>query len=115
MDGRRTDPWIIVAKPHLDWGRGSAQQLRQVLVDSDGDNMHLTTCADAVLEHCEVCRVLDKAPHDSAAGTFAVAMFSEELLADLLFSDDIIALRIMKVSSERSLLTPVRTKNPQEV
>ena len=42
-------------------------------------------------------------------------MFDEKLLADLLFLDDITALRAMDVFSTSAPSMPVRAKNPQEV
>ena len=67
------------------------------------------------MAQCEVCQAFDKVPRDPAAGTSTVAMFNEKSQVDLLFLDDIIALRILDVFSKYSLLIPVRTKNPQEV
>ena len=40
-------------------------------------------------------------------------MLNEELQADLLFLDDVIALHATGVSSNFSLLIPVRSENPQ--
>ena len=42
-------------------------------------------------------------------------MFNERLQMDLLFLGDIITLHIMDVFSKYSMLTRVRSKNPQEV
>ena len=42
-------------------------------------------------------------------------MFNERVQMDLLFLDDLIALHIMDVFSKYSILTRVRSKNPQEV
>ena len=84
-------------------------------MDSDGDNMHLLTCVDGVSEQCEVCRASDAAPHAPIARASAVAMFNEKLQADLLLTDDIIALHATDVSSRYPPLLPVRTENPKEV
>ena len=51
----------------------------------------------------------------SARGASTVAMFNEKLQLDLLFLDDIIALRATAVFPENSLLITARPKNPQEV
>ena len=115
MDGCLSDPRKIIEKLDAKWGFSSAQQLRRVLVDSDGDNMHVLTCVDGVLERCDKCRPLDKAPHVPVAGTSTVFRFNEKSREDLLFSGDIIALRAMDVSSQYSLSKPARSKNPQEV
>ena len=39
-DCRLTDPGEIVMRLRANWGRGSAQQSKRVLVDSDGSNTH---------------------------------------------------------------------------
>ena len=83
-----------------------------MLVDSESDNRHLPTCVDEFLARCEVCQAFEKAPRAPVAETSTVATFNEKLQADLLFLDDIIALRVMGVFSEYSLLIPVRTKSP---
>ena len=77
--------------------------------------MHLATCVDEVMAQCEICRTFDEAPHVPAAGTSTVAMFNAKLQVDLLFLDDIIALRIMDLFSKYSFLIPARAKNPQDV
>ena len=105
-DSNLTDPKKIAMKLHVNRGRASAQQLRRVLADSGGDNMHLPTCADGVLARREVCQAFEKAPHAPVAGTSTAAMSNEKLQVD------VIALRIMDVYSEYSLPIPVRTKNP---
>ena len=74
--------------------------------------MHLLTRVDEVLEQCEVSRAFDNAPRSPAAGTSAVAMFSEAPHVHLQFLGDIIAVHAMDVLSKDSLLIPVRTKNP---
>ena len=50
-------------KLHVNWGHASARERKRVLVDSGGGNSHLGNSADAALEHCEIRRALDKAPH----------------------------------------------------
>ena len=77
-------------KLYVNRGHASAQQLRRVSVDSDGDSMHLLTCVDEVSGQFGVCRAFGAAPHPPIAGTSTVAMFNEKLQADWLFSDDII-------------------------
>ena len=54
--------------------------------------MHLVNYVDEVLEHCDLCRARDKAPHVPIAGTTTAPMSNETLQVDL-FSEDIIALR----------------------
>ena len=114
-DGYLADPKKIAMTLHVGWGRASAQLLKRVLVDSEGKNMHLRPRADEVLSQPEICQVFEEAPHIPAAGTSTVAMLNEILQADLLFLDNIIALRAMDGFLEHPLLVPVRTKNPEEV
>ena len=102
-------------KLHVNWGHASTQQMKRVLADSEGGNLHLVASANEELAQREVCQAFDRAPHVPAAGTSIVAMLSEKLLADLLFLGDIIALRLMDVFSKYSFLIPVRARNPQEV
>ena len=59
FDGFPSDSKKLVMKLRVNWGHASAHQLRRVLVDSDGGNAHLLTCADEVLEQREVCRAPD--------------------------------------------------------
>ena len=84
MNGCLTDPAKIVVKLHVIWDHVSAQQLRRVL-ESDGDNLHLLTCVDEVLEQRDVCRAFDRAPNAPVARTPAVALSDENLQADLPF------------------------------
>ena len=44
-----TAPKKIIMKLHVNWGHASAQQMRRVLVDSEGNNAHLLTCVGEVL------------------------------------------------------------------
>ena len=68
-----------------------------------------------VLGRCEICRASDKAPHVPIAGTSTAAMFNEQVQVDLLFMDEIIALRAMDTVSEYSLFLSVQPETPQEV
>ena len=102
-------------KLHVNWGHASAQQLKRVLADSVWNNMDLVGCVDEVMAQCEGRQASDKAPHVPEAGTSTVAMFNGKLQADLLFLDDVIALRFIDVLSKYFLLVPVRAKDPQEV
>ena len=47
-NGFLTDPKKIAIKLHVNWGHASAQQLIRVLVQSEGNRMHLLTCVDEV-------------------------------------------------------------------
>ena len=102
-------------KLHVTWGHASAQQLKRVLVDSEGNNAHFPTSVDEVPAQCEVRQAFGKAPHTPGAGAPTVAMVNERLQADLLFPDDIVVLHAMDVFSKYFLLIPVRMKNPQGV
>ena len=102
-------------KLHVNWGRASAKQLKQVLADSKGGIFRWVNCVDEVLQQRETCRASDKAPHVPTAGTSTASMFSEKVQVDLLFLGDITALQDMGMFSKFSLLLPVQSKNPQEV
>ena len=93
-------PKKIDVKLHVNRGHASAQRLRRVLEDSDGDDMHFVTCVDGVLAKSEVFRAFDTAPHAPAAGSSTVAMFYETLQVDLFFFGGIVALHIMDVFSK---------------
>ena len=114
MDGCWSGPKII-ARLRANRGHASGQQLRRVLVDTDGGIMHLLTSVDEILGQCEVCRTFDKAPRAPVAGAPTAPMFIERLLADLLPPDDLIALRAMDVFPEYSFLIPARTMYLQEL
>ena len=115
MDRRLSDTKKIIMKLHADWGRASAHKLKRAPVGSDGRNMHLLTYADEVSEQCEVRLPLAKAPHVPIANTSTASRFAEKLRADLLFPDDLTALRALDVFPKYSLLMPVRSKDPREV
>ena len=110
MDGYLSDPKKIIMALHVHWSHASAQQFRRVLVDPDGDNMHLATRADDVSEQREVRRASDRAPQVPIAGTSTVSLSDEKLQADLSFSYDLIDLKAPDVFSENSLPIPVRSK-----
>ena len=50
-------------EPQVSRGHAPAQQLKRVLLFSDGGNAHLLNYADEVLEQREVYGAFDKAPH----------------------------------------------------
>ena len=102
----------IYIRLHVHRGRTSAQQVRRVSADSDGDNVHLLTRVDDVSEQLEVRRVFDKATRDPAAGASTVVLFKEKLQVDLASSGDIIAVNATDASSKYFLLIPFRSKNP---
>ena len=93
-------------------------------------NPHLLQHVDEVLEYCDVRSAVDCAPHipdGSIAGSLpsfnrraygwiaTVSMFNEKLQVALLFLSDILALHVMDVFPENSILTPARSTNPHEV
>ena len=84
-------------------------------MDAEGGTQSLLQHVDEVVSQCDSCKAFDKAPHIPISGTSTVSMFKERLQMDLLFLDGIIALHIMGVFSKYSILTRVRSKNPQEV
>ena len=71
------------------------------------------TYVEEVLDKCDVRRAFDQASHVPIAGTPAVAMLNEQLQADLMFLDDIIALHSTDVAPKYSPLIPARPKNPR--
>ena len=99
----------------MNWGHASAQQIKRILVDAEGDNVSLLRHVEEVVNQCDVRKAFDKAPHTPIAGTSTVAMFNKKLQVDLLFLGDLIVLRSMGVFSKYSILAPVRSKNPLEV
>ena len=98
MDGCPSDPKKIIMKCHVNWGHASARQLMKVLLDSDGDNIHLGNYVAEALANRDGCRAFDKAPNVPTAGMYAVSMFDEKLLADSLFLGDSTALHSMDVN-----------------
>ena len=114
-NGCLSDAKKIIMKLHVDWGHASAQQLKRAPVDTDGENMPLVNYVAEVLEHCEVRRAFDKAPHVAIAGASTVSLPNGNLQIGLSPLDEIIALRAVDVYSKYSLLLPERSKHPQEV
>ena len=47
-DGSLTDPKYIAMELNVNWGRATAQQLKRVPVDSEGNNLHLINNVDEV-------------------------------------------------------------------
>ena len=90
-------PKKIIKKSYVKWVHASAQQIERVLVDSDGGNGRPVNYADEALEDGEVCRAFDNAFNVPLAATSTVSMFNGKLRVELLFFDDIIALRSMDV------------------
>ena len=84
-------------KLHVNWGRASGQQIKGVLVDSEGMNLHLLHDVDEVLGRCGVCRAFGRAPHRRVAGASTVLMFNGKLQVDLRLLGDIVALHLMEV------------------
>ena len=74
----------------------------------------MLTCADKVSERREVGEAFDKAPHIPIAGDCAVAMFNEELQADLPFLRNVFALCAMDVFPQYSLSALARPRTPQK-
>ena len=89
--------------------------IKRVLVDAEGDTQSLIQHVGDVVSQRDASKEFEKAPHVPISGTSSVSMFNERLQMDLLFLDDIIALRIMDVFSKYSILTRARPENPQEV
>ena len=100
---------------NVNWSHAPARQLRRVLVDSDGRNMHLLTFVDEVSGRREACTAIDRGPHVPIAGTPAFPTFNEKLQVDLVSSDDLIALHATDVFSKYFISIPVRSKNPRDV
>ena len=105
------DPKKIVMNLRVNRGHASAQQLKQVSVDPDGDNTHAPTSVYEVMAQREVCGALDKAPNVPPRNPCLI----KKMQVDLVFLDDPIALRATDVPSKYPLLIPFRSKNTQEV
>ena len=87
------DPKKVIMELYVNRGHRSAQQLKRVLVNSDGEDMHSATYVDEASGHCEDCRGSDGAPHVPIARTSAVSMSIEISQVDLLFLGDLTAMR----------------------
>ena len=111
--GNLSVPKEVTVKLHVNWCHTSAQQWRRLLAGSNGDSMHLVNYVDEVLEQCEVCRAMDKAPQVPTAGTSASSKFFEELEVDVLFLDDITTMRAMAALPENPPPIPGRSQNPR--
>ena len=105
----------IVVKSHVKSGHASAHQLKRVLADSLGGNMHLVNFVGAALGRRDACRPFGAAPHVPIAKTSTLPMFNGELQVDPLFLGDLIALRVVDAFSKYPHLLPVRSKTPEEV
>ena len=102
-------------KLHINWGRASATQIKRVLADAEGDTQSLIQHVDDVVSSRDARKAFGRAPHIPISGTSSVSMFNERLQMDLLFLDAVVALRITDVFSKYSILTRVRSENPQGV
>ena len=78
MDGRRGEPKEIIMRLHANWGPAPAQQLKRVLADSVGGNLHLANCENGVAEQCDYRRSFDTAPQVPSKGPPTVSMFNEK-------------------------------------
>ena len=68
---------------------------------------------DAVLEHCEIRRAFDEAPHAPIAGISTASMFNGTAQADRLFLGDTIVLRAMDLFPKYPSLLLAQSENPQ--
>ena len=102
-DGFLADPKKVTIKLYVTWRHAAAEQPKRISTDSRRGNMQLLNYVDEAPEQCEARRTSEKAPRGPIAGTSAVAMSDETLQVDLLFRDDLIALRAMDVFSTCSL------------
>ena len=114
-DGTLSGSKGIVRELHVKWGRASAQQIKRVLVGAEGGISYLPLHVDEVRGHRDVGRAFDGAPHVPIVGTSTLSMSNEQVQDDLLFLDNIVALRVVDVPSMYSLFTPARSKNPRGV
>ena len=78
-----SEPKKIIAKLHANWGHAAASRLKRVLADSECGNSNLVNFADDVLEHCDVCKAYEKAPHVPIAGTSPASTFNEKVQVGL--------------------------------
>ena len=108
-------PEEIAMLLHANWGHASAHQLQRVLVDSDGDQMHLPTYVDEVSEQCEVRRTFENAPHLPVAATSSESAFHENIQADPLVLRGIFALCAIAMYSKYCFWVQALSKNPLDV
>ena len=110
-------PWHkeIIMRPRVSWGHASANQLKSVLVNSDGESMHSAHYAVEALETRDICRASDKAPCIRIAGTSRVSTPNAELQVDPSFSRDTASLCATHASPRYPPSIPVRPKNPKAV
>ena len=92
-----SDPKKIITKLHINWGHFSATQSKRVLVDAKGDTQSSIQHVDDVVSQRDACKAFAKPPRIPISGTSSVSTFNERLQTDLLFLDDIVALRILDV------------------
>ena len=96
------DPGGIIVTFHVNWDICRRHSAKRVSVDQGEGNMHLVDYVDGALEHREVCRAVDTAPHVLFVGTSTASMFNEELQANAPFLEDIMALHATDVFSKCS-------------
>ena len=67
------------------------------------------------MEHCDVCKAFERAPHVAIARAAAVSTFYDKSQVDLQFLDDLIDLHDLVTFPKYPLLLLVQPENPQEV
>ena len=85
------------------WRHAVARGRRRTVVDSEGAHERPLSCASDEVWQCEMCQ----APLLPLAGASTSSSFNENVQVDLLFPDDVIALRAIGLYSEYSLLVRV--------
>ena len=83
----------VVRKLHVDWGHGSARQLKRSLLEAGGTKKRPLELAGEVVGRCETWQAFDAATHLPVAGTWAAFSRDGEIQVDLSFLGDVIALR----------------------
>ena len=115
VDARGSDGCAFFRPQGNDDEAVSAHRWPRVLAASDGETVGSTHCLGQVSEQCEICRAFDKGAPFPVAGASADSAFNGEMLADLPFLGDAIALNAMDVFAKYSLLFLVRSEIPHEV
>ena len=64
-----SDPKTRITGAQVNGGHSSALHVERVLADCDGETAGLVNYVASELEHCEICRAIQKTPHIPIAGT----------------------------------------------
>ena len=100
---------------HLNWRHAWGQQLRRISVHGVNVGKVVLGSVAAVVYRGEVHLAFDNAPHLPIVGMSLPSAFMERIQVDLLFPDDVIAVRAVDLCPDYSLSVRFPPKNPLEV